>query len=324
VHFNTKTRSSRLFFARMMGTLSGLVGGSASSDADLRTVVASGNALPSFFVIGPPRTGTSWLHQALKDHAVLPRSTKETHFFDKHFHRGLAWYRGHYDVPASGGKIGEVAPTYFASNAARDRIARLVPQAKVICIFRSPLERLLSLYRLKSAYGVIRWSLEQALERDPELLESSLYATKLKGWHQALSPEQVLVTLYDDLRDRPQSFVNSVADFIGLKRFALRPADADYVNASGGMTYPRHYYFARMATVMASWCKSQRLNRVVTAAKTSSFPRLFMGGGQPFAEMSPEMSHRLSEILRPEVEELEVMLNRDFSAWKAPVQQLAA
>jgi Sulfotransferase domain len=314
-----------LFFARMMGTLSGLVGGSATSDANIRSLVASGSALPSFFVIGPPRTGTSWLHQVLKDHAVLPRSTKETHFFDKHFHRGLAWYRGHYDVPTrTAARIGEVAPTYFASNAARDRIARLVPNAKVVCIFRSPLERLLSLYRLKSAYGVIRWSLEQALERDPELLESSLYATKLKGWHQALSPEQVLVTFYDDLRDRPQSFVNTLADFLGLPRFALRPTDAKYVNASGGMTYPRHYYFARMATVMASWCKSQRFNRVVTAAKTSSFPKLFMGGGQPFAEMSPEMSFKLSEILRPEMEELEVMLNRDLGAWKAPVQQLVA
>src|SRR5262249_54564731 len=158
-----------------------------------------------------------------------PRSTKGTHYFDKHFHRGLQWYRGHYDFGAkSNERIGEIAPTYFASNAARDRIARIVPQAKVVCIFRNPLERLLSLYRLKSAYGVIRWSLEQALERDPELLESSLYATKLKGWQRAFSPQQILVTFYDDLRDKPQSFVNSVVDFLGLPRFVLRPADNRY------------------------------------------------------------------------------------------------
>jgi hypothetical protein len=307
----------------VVNTFTGMMGGGAS-DATAGPWVASATALPSFFVIGPPRTGTSWLHQVLKDHAQLPRATKETHFFDKHFHRGLAWYRGHYDAGPAGKRMGEIAPTYFASDAARDRIARIAPNAKVICILRNPLDRLLSLYRLKSAYGVIRWSLEQALERDPELLESSLYATKLKGWYRALSPEQVLVTLYDDLRDRPQSFVNAIADFVRLPRFTLRPADAHYVNASDGMTYPRHYYFARLATSMASWCKSQRFNRIVTAAKASSFPKLFMGGGQPFAEMSPKMSLQLAEILRPEMDELEVMLNRDFSAWKAPVQQLVA
>lgn len=312
-----------MFFARMMNTFTGMMGG-ATSDATATPLVASAISLPSFFVIGPPRTGTSWLHQVLKDHAHLPRATKETHFFDKHFHRGLAWYRGHYDPAPPGKRMGEVAPTYFACEAARDRIARITPNAKVVCILRNPLERLLSLYRLKSAYGVIRYSLEHALERDPELLESSLYATKLKGWYRALGPEQVLVTFYDDLRDRPQYFVNAMADFVGLPRFTLRPVDANYVNASNGMTYPRHYYFARLATIMASWCKSQRLNRIVTAAKSSSLPKLFMGGGQPFAQMSPEMSLKLAEILRPEMDELEVMLNRDFSAWKAPVQQLVA
>src|SRR3954471_18360309 len=80
---NTKTRSPRLFFARMMDTFSGLVGGGSRSSVNTQATVASASALPSFFVIGPPRTGTSWLHQVLKDHAVLPRSTKETHFFDK-------------------------------------------------------------------------------------------------------------------------------------------------------------------------------------------------------------------------------------------------
>src|SRR5215472_8668891 len=130
----------------MMNTFTGLVEASASTEAAVRPGVALTGNLPSFFVVGPPRTGTSWLHQILKDHAVLPRSTKETHFFDKHFHCGLHWYKGHYDIPTrANGRIGEIAPTYFASNVARDRMARIVPHAKVICIFRNPLERLLSL-----------------------------------------------------------------------------------------------------------------------------------------------------------------------------------
>jgi hypothetical protein len=51
--------------------------------------------LPSFFILGPPRTGTTWLHEVLRNHAELPSPTKETRFFDVHFHRGLDWYRAH-------------------------------------------------------------------------------------------------------------------------------------------------------------------------------------------------------------------------------------
>ena len=34
--------------------------------------------------------------------------------------------------------MGEVAPTYFASAAARERIAQTVPEAKIVCVFRNP------------------------------------------------------------------------------------------------------------------------------------------------------------------------------------------
>src|SRR5690242_7096592 len=148
--------------------------------------------LPSFFLIGPPRTGTSWLHSILSEHTVLPRLTKETRFFDNHFHRGVHWYRAHFPAGNTGKPMGEVAPTYFASHEARERIAGLLPHARVICTFRDPVERVISLYRLKRAYGMIPWSFEQALVCDPELTESGRYATHLKAWQCCLGRDQVL------------------------------------------------------------------------------------------------------------------------------------
>ena len=37
--------------------------------------------LPSFFLIGPPRTGTSWLHEVLSKHTLLPASTERDPLF---------------------------------------------------------------------------------------------------------------------------------------------------------------------------------------------------------------------------------------------------
>jgi hypothetical protein len=87
--------------------------------------------LPNFFVIGPPRTGTSWLHTILKERVLLPSPTKETRFFDVHFHRGTRWYLAHYHSAEMTRPRGEIAPTYFASGLACERIARAIPQAKV-------------------------------------------------------------------------------------------------------------------------------------------------------------------------------------------------
>src|SRR5438874_7151974 len=164
--------------------------------------------LPDYFLIGPPRTGTSWLHSVLNEHTVLP-TTKETRFFDLHFHRGVDWYRAHYPSLTSNRPMGEVAPTYFASDQARERIALTVPDARIVCIFRDPVERIVSLYRLKRAYGMIPWTFEQAISRDPELMESGKYATNLKAWRRRLGAGQVLATVYDDLCNQPQAYVDN-------------------------------------------------------------------------------------------------------------------
>jgi len=280
-------------------------------------------SLPSFLVIGPPRTGSSWLHEVLRHHTLLPTSAKETRFFDTHFHRGTAWYRGHFGPANSHPCMGEVGPTYFASPEARERIARTLPNVKVICTFRNPVDRVLSLYRVKRAYGLIPWNFEQALVRDPELMESSKYATNLKAWQSTLGPSQVLATVYEDLRDQPQQYMDTLADFIGVPRFELHPSQAGHVHASESMTLPRSYYRTRSATLMADWFKARHLGKVVTAVKKSPVIKMFLGGGAAFGELSREVAQGLYLLFQPEIEELEVLLNRDFSAWKPAVAELS-
>jgi hypothetical protein len=273
-------------------------------------------ALPTFFIVGPPRTGTSWLHEVLKDRAILPKSIKETRFFDVHFHRGVEWYHGHFPTPTPGKRMGEVAPTYFASDAARERIAQVVPHARIVCVFRNPVERVVSLYRLKSAYGMIPWKFDQAILMDPELVESGRYASNLKAWQQALGKDQVYATLYDDLRDHPQSYLDRLVDFIGVPRFQLTPGQREFVFASENMTRPRNYKRTRSAALAADWFKARKLGRLVARLKRSPLRKLFLGGGSPFADLPSESAQQMYKIFQPEVEELETMINRDLSDWK--------
>lgn len=271
--------------------------------------------LPWFFVVGPPRTGTSWLHEVLKNRATLPSSDKETRFFDVNFHLGLLWYRAQYPRRETG-PVGEIAPTYFASHQARERIKKLVPWARIVCIFRNPVDRVISLYKLKRAYGLIPWELQEALLRDRELTESSLYGTFLRRWFEDFGRDQVLPMFYDDLRNDPQSFVNRIAEFIGIPRFTLTATENKVVYGTESMREPRNYLLTRKALVLANWLKAGRLGGVVSVMKSSPVGRILFSGRPPFVKPSDQLSETSLVLFRQEVAKLEVLLQRDLSAWK--------
>jgi len=280
--------------------------------------------LPSFFILGPPRTGTTWLYEVLRVNTVLPSPTKETRFFDQHFPRGLDWYLPHFPASNTQRPMGEVAPTYFASAHARERIAKLIPDAKVVCVFRNPVDRVVSLYRLKRAYGMFPWTFEQAILRDPELFESGRYATHLKAWFNALGKNQVLVTIYEDLERNPQAYLNTLTDFLRIARISLTDSQLRFINASEGLTHPRSYFLTRTATEMADWFKAVRLDRLLAAVKRKYFLRLLLRSGSSFDSLSPDRTGKLYELFRPEVEELEALLNRDFPNWKSAAANSSA
>lgn len=272
--------------------------------------------LPAFFIVGPPRTGTTWLHNVLSQCAWLSHPTKETRYFDKYFDRGIAWYRTHYKRANHTRVIGEVAPTYFASAQARERIAELIPTARIVCTFRDPVERVLSLYRLKRAYGWISWAFEDALSRDPELIESSRYSAHLSEWIRVFGPAQVMATLQEDMATDPQAYLNRIVDFLGIARLKLQSHQLQRALASEGLTLPRNQCWTRGALRLAEWSKARRLNALVAAAKNVGGLRFFIGGGPPFPEIRPSLLTALRAFFRPEVERMEWMLNRDLSAWK--------
>lgn len=272
--------------------------------------------LPSFFIVGPPRTGTTWLHDILRQRTILPQSTKETRFFDIHFHRGIRWYQAHFANANRARLVGEVAPTYFASREACHRIQELIPTAKIVCIFRNPVERVISLYRLKRAYGIIPWNFEDAVLRDRELIESGRYATHLGAWLQAFGSNHVLATFFDDLQEEPQAYVHRLADFLGIPRFTLAAHELVSVYKSETMSHPRSYQRTHVGTQIADWLKARRLGRLVTSINRSPLRKLFLGGGVPFSQPTQELSQTIYDLFSEEIKQLETMVHRDLSTWR--------
>jgi Sulfotransferase domain len=213
--------------------------------------------LPNVLVIGAQKAGTTALYAYLRWHpAVLGPSWKEVSFFDRHYARGEAWYRGHFPnrlrlrlAQRRSGvttlAVAEASPSYLFHPLAAERVAALLPDVRLIAILRDPVERAFSHYNHEVALGREPLSFEEAISRERErtsgevermladpgyfshawwnhtYLARGRYAEQLEWWLSAFSRDQLLVVASEDLSERPGETYAEVLRFLGLPEHAL-------------------------------------------------------------------------------------------------------
>ncbi len=128
-------------------------------------ITAPARMLPSFLICGGQRCGTTSLYRALAAHPVVLKAVlhKGVHYFDTAYHRGLAWYRGHFPLERTALKVEqrfgvpaqtfESSPYYMYHPHAVARIARDLPGVKLIALVRDPVERAHSQHAHELARG---------------------------------------------------------------------------------------------------------------------------------------------------------------------------
>lgn len=120
---------------------------------------ARARLLPTFLIAGAGRCGTTTMYATLSQHPAIAhpllRWTKEVHFFDNKYDRGLAWYQCHFPLRARVARaaraIGAREPHAFESGVsymfhplAPERIQRDLPGVKLLVLLRDPVERAFS------------------------------------------------------------------------------------------------------------------------------------------------------------------------------------
>ena len=106
--------------------------------------------LPDFLIIGAKKCGTTWLRVMLSRHPdVAVPSTGELHFFNdpNRFDRGADWYADQFPDLEAGAVCGESTPNYFDTIDVAARVRSVVPEVRLVVVFRDPVERAISAYR---------------------------------------------------------------------------------------------------------------------------------------------------------------------------------
>jgi hypothetical protein len=211
-----------------------------------------GRLLPDFVIIGAARAGTTSLYSWLCQHPfVAPASRKEVNYFDYNYYRGEGWYRTHFptarereEFAAAHGRpflTGEASPAYMSHDWAPERLARGLPDAKLLVTLRNPVDRAYSQFQLSRREREEPLdSFAEAIAAEDERLAPELartkvdrrykswpigcwsyklrsrYAEQLERWFALFPREQFHILMLEDLAADPLRTLSAVHDFLGL------------------------------------------------------------------------------------------------------------
>ena len=144
--------------------------------------------LPNFLVCGVQKATTTSLYAYLRQHPqiYLPE-TKELNYFNQHWGKPLTWYAAHFAAWSGQPAVGEVSPLYLWDEHTPERIARTLPEARLIFLLRNPIDPAYSIDWFNVARGVQnpKESFSAAI-RSPEgewrYLSKGLYAAQLSRY----------------------------------------------------------------------------------------------------------------------------------------------
>jgi len=173
---------------------------------------------PDFIGVGTQRSGTTWWQRLLKRHPAIKtplNRKKEQHFFDKFGKRpmepsDIAAY--HQLFPRGPGELsGEWTPRYMRDIWGPPVVAQAAPDAKVLVMFRDPVER----YRSGVLHQGERTPYRDAAWLATDAIERGRYALQLRRVYDYFDEEQVLVLQYEQCRVDPHEQYRRTLDFIG-------------------------------------------------------------------------------------------------------------
>jgi hypothetical protein len=167
------------------------------------------------------KCATSTLHEQLAvQPGIFMSEPKEPNFFsnDEQYDRGMVWYESLFENAPPGALCGESSTHYTKLPTYPHTVARMrahLPEPKLIYIMRHPIQRLVSQYIHEWTEGVLRCSIDQAVEEYPQLVAYSRYTMQLEPYLKAYGPGHVLPLFFERFLAKPQEELERACRFIG-------------------------------------------------------------------------------------------------------------
>ena len=302
--------------------------------------------VPDFFVVGAIKAGTTALYHYLGQHPgiALPHR-QEPNFFA--FKGQVVDFRGPGNSPAPINRtsvtdsssyeqlygrvgervVGDISPVYLYWPATVKNMRKYAPNAKIIMILRNPIDRAFSSYMHllrddREPLGDFR----AALDAEPVRLAENWgflwrykdvgrYAKQVQRYLDAFPEEQILVLLYDELRQDAAAVCRRIQGFVGVDPH-FTPDVSGRFNMSG---VPRSRFLHEILDRQSA-IKSV-LKAVVPDSRRTTLQKMRVGVQNRNLERQPILQEDRAYLraeFEDEVADLEDVLKTSLHQWIGP------
>jgi hypothetical protein len=207
---------------------------------------------PNFLIIGAAKAGTTTLWKRLREHPqVCMSQLKEPLFFshDESFAKGWDWYASLFQPNAATRAIGEATPHYSVVKLfpkALERIARHLPDARILYAIRDPATALPSFWKQLHAWGAA-WPdrsrlpdrFDHAVENYPPMLELVRYWQNLQAFRAHFADSRIKVLFFEDLIRNPRAALDECSSFLEIDPHEWSQATRVENPSTGKFSRPR-------------------------------------------------------------------------------------
>ncbi len=292
--------------------------------------------LPNLLIVGAAKSGTTSLHNYLKQHPDIYMSEhKEPHFLInsdigvKRVHKAvtdLNDYKEMFLTDSFYKYKGESSVMYlaFPEFSIKNIKKFLSPDVKVIIMLRNPIDRAFAGYLHNLRYNPsenlsFEDAIDQSEERyhrekdttpDTRYLHVGMYSSQVKLFKDVFN-KNVHVILYEDYVDNIDLCINNIFDFLDVERISIDTARRHMV---GGWIFKnrflRNLFIPQnnIKSIVKNLFPNKRIRKVTKGKlmnlSTSNTP-----------QMSNEMRDKLVQFYRDDIVELSKLLKRDLDNW---------
>lgn len=269
-----------------------------------------------FMILGAQKCGTTTLFDILNAHPKISGSSpKEPHFFSTtpDWKLNLDDYYSIYDQ--KDGVLHFEASTDYTFYPHRnlniwDALYEINPEMKFIYIVRNPKERIVSAYMHMYQRGYLDGSLGQALFEEPLLIAVSRYYTQIRPFIEKFGREQVLILDFEDLKTNVEKVVQRTAEFLKVDASQF-PAGYQSMRSNVSLGNRRQHHKLDQLTF------SQKIVKKIMPGRWEKISDNSERSFTTKPQLTPQQQQIVCDLLHLEILEIEKLLNKDLSQWKA-------
>lgn len=286
--------------------------------------------LPTFIIIGAPKAGTTSLYHYLSEHPdVYMSEPKEVNFFSREEieaqglyyqdfkAKDLKSYEQLFDDAINKKAIGEGSVSYLFYPHTPQKIKAILPKVKNIILLRNPIERGYSHYLMDYRLGLVDLTYEEIVFKTTkhenldlyyqQYVELGLYYEQVKRYLDLFGKEQVKIYLQEDLRSDSMTVINDLYTYLNIDKSFVPDINKEH----NSFSMPKYAFIQRLYS-------DQKVRTIMSNVLPNKLKELLLNGlfervKKP--KLDIKTKEYLSELYKPDIINLENMINMDLKSW---------